>query len=584
MLLNVFRQDSELPKQQVQLYRRGLLASIEEANDARRQSLQTWRLDLRSKLIVAARIAASCLFSNRSEIWIGHQSQVAPIRAVVLSEIAGGYEPSLLSSFHVGEAELREALLTSLFVPIGTNLFGWTHQTFAEFLSAYYLVEHHLTAEELLDFLRSGEATGRIPPQLIEVAAWAASMQPDFFRTLIRLEPAILLRSDVAALPEDREALVRELLQRFDSEELHDFHQDFLSRYGRFNHPRLAQQIRPYILAKSKNRIVRRVAIDIAQANNLVELANLLADVALDATDDIHIRAQAASAVWRISHPDPKARLKPLVAKDHEEDVDDELKGYALRALWPGQLSVPELLRSLTLPKKYNFFGAYAFFLIELEVPALSEADALIVLDWMTRVLKDEKHHTTFDRVIPKLLTSVCNSSDIDSVRSRLAEFLLQAVCDGAYWSYSENIKRSFVALSIDNDRRKALIISILRRETENTERDQAALLSGGPIPLLNREDLPWLVSLLIEEVKSETKRSLANIIVGQTFGRSLDEISFVWDAADDYPFLLEAYTGIYRRSFLRCRKMAAGRLSAQATERCRGTGSAVCNGQPNRE
>jgi hypothetical protein len=286
MLLNVFRHESELPKQQVQLYRRGLLASIEEANDVRRQSLQTWRLDPRSKLMVAARIAASCLFSNRSEIWIGHQSQVAPGRAVILSEIAGGYEPSLLSSFHVGEVELREALLTSLFVPIGPDLFGWTHQTFAEFLSAYYLVEHQLTADDILDFLRgSGEVTGQIAPQLIEVAAWVASMQPEFFRTLVRFEPAILLRSDVAAaLPEDREALVRELLRKFDNAELHDFHQDFRSRYGRFNHPRLEQQLQPYILAKDKNRIVRRVAIDIAVANNLTNLADLLAGVALDTT------------------------------------------------------------------------------------------------------------------------------------------------------------------------------------------------------------------------------------------------------------------------------------------------------------
>jgi len=247
MLLNVFRHESELPKEQVQLYRRGLLSSIEEANDSRREHLQTWRLDIRSKLMVSARIAASCMFSNSFEIWTGHQSLAAPNRAVVLSEIAGGYEPSLLSSFHVGEAELREALLTSLFVPIGTDLFGWAHQTFAEFLSAYYLVEHQLTADDLLEFLRgSGEANGQIPPQLIEVAAWAASMQPAFFRALVRFEPAILLRSDVAAaLPEDREALVGELLRRFENDELHDLRLDFRSRYGRFHHPRLSEQLRP---------------------------------------------------------------------------------------------------------------------------------------------------------------------------------------------------------------------------------------------------------------------------------------------------------------------------------------------------
>src|SRR5262249_19740768 len=55
MLLSVFQVEAELPRQQIQLYRKGLLASIEEANATRRSNRQTWHLDLRSKLMVAAR-------------------------------------------------------------------------------------------------------------------------------------------------------------------------------------------------------------------------------------------------------------------------------------------------------------------------------------------------------------------------------------------------------------------------------------------------------------------------------------------------------------------------------------------------
>jgi hypothetical protein len=98
MLLNVFRQEATLPKRQVELYRKGLLASIEEANETRRSNRVTWWLDTRSKLMVAARIAACSVFSNSFEIWTGHQSQVPPERATILSEIAGGYEPTLGSS------------------------------------------------------------------------------------------------------------------------------------------------------------------------------------------------------------------------------------------------------------------------------------------------------------------------------------------------------------------------------------------------------------------------------------------------------------------------------------------------------
>lgn len=401
MLLNVFREEAALPRRQVELYRKGLLASIEEANETRRANRQTWWLDTRSKLMVAARIAACNVFSNSFEIWTGHQSQVPPERSVILSEIAGGYEPSFNSSFAVGEAELRETLLTSLFVPLRPLLFGWSHQTFAEFLAAYYLLEHGLTAEEALRFFRGpDDASSQISPQLAEVAAWLASMQPDFFRALVRFDPAILLKSDVAAAePEDREILVGELLQRIDNEVLHDFQLDFRTRYDRLGHPRLAEQLRPYIFDKSKNRVVRRVAIDIAEANKRNVLATALADVALDATDDIHIRSQAAHAVAACSENEAKGKLKRLLRGDQPEDIDDELKGYALRALWPSQLSVRELLQNLTKPKRSNLIGAYYFFLTELQLPSLSETEALQVLQWCIESSPRTRDHTPFDRV-----------------------------------------------------------------------------------------------------------------------------------------------------------------------------------------
>jgi hypothetical protein len=253
MLLNVFEQNHDLPRERVQLYRRGLLASIEETNVLRRKNRQTGRLDIGSKLMVASRMAAATVFSNSSQIWLGLHSEKQPDRSVTLSEIAGGLEPAMGFSFPVGETELYEVLFTSLFIPISSDTFVWSHQTFSEFLAAYYLVEHGLTAGEMLDFLRNSSANATIAPQLYEVAAWIASMVPEFFRALADVEPSILLRSDVSsAAPVDRERLVGELLNRFDREEIHDFDYGARSRYNRLHHPTLASQLTPYIGDKSK--------------------------------------------------------------------------------------------------------------------------------------------------------------------------------------------------------------------------------------------------------------------------------------------------------------------------------------------
>jgi len=84
------------------------------------------------------------------------------------SALVGGFEPASNGSFSVGEVELHQALLTSLFSPVSDGLFTWSHQTFAEFLSAYYLIERGLNSRSLLEYLRPSEGA-RIPPQLREV-------------------------------------------------------------------------------------------------------------------------------------------------------------------------------------------------------------------------------------------------------------------------------------------------------------------------------------------------------------------------------------------------------------------------------
>jgi len=500
--------------------------------------------------MVAARIAACSIFSNSFEVWTGHQSQVPPERAVILSEIAGGYEPSLNSSFSVGEAELRETLLTSLFVPLRPLLFGWSHQTFAEFLAAYYLLEHGLTAEEALRFFRgSDETNSQISPQLTEVAAWLANMQPDFFRILVRTDPAILLKSDVAAAdPNDRATLVEELLRRIDNEELHDFQLDFRTRYDRLGHPRLREQLESYIFDKSKNRVVRRVAIDIAEANNLSDLAIALADVALDATDDIHIRSQAAHAVAASSEIQAKVKLKQLIRGNQPEDVDDELKGYALRALWPDQLSVHDLFPILATPKRSNLIGSYYFFLTELQLPALSEAEAVAAIQWCMDSPPRTEGHELLDRVTFHFLARVFEASESPRVRERLADFLLGAMREGTYWSYGDEFRKLFLGILLSQDHtrlRRELILSIIDRATIRGEQEWPLLL-GGSNPLLSGQDLTWLIELLKTPTGEDVRKQLVQLVVGQTFSQMLDDLLFVWEAAAEIPELSSALASAY--------------------------------------
>jgi len=103
--------------------------------------------------------------------------------------------------------------------------------------------------------------------------------------------------------------------------------------------------------------MARRAALSIAESCNVVELQDILATVALDATDDTHIRSRAAHAVGSIGDSAAKRRLRPLVCGQCEQDSQDELKGYAMQALWPDDLTPEELFGNLSAPRQFG--GTY---------------------------------------------------------------------------------------------------------------------------------------------------------------------------------------------------------------------------------
>lgn len=545
MLINIFQQQFELPKRQVDLYRRSLLASVEEANLVRRSRRQVGTLDNQSKLMVIARIATATIFSNSSEIWTGLQSASIPVRSLVLSEIAGGHEPALGMAFAVGDMELRESILTSLFIPIGDERVSWAHQTFPEFLSAFYVVQHGLTAEEISSFLRGPHEVERIPPPLREVAAWIASMRPDFFEHLVALEPEILLRSDVAAAsPELRALLVEQLLKRFENLEIHDFQSEIRSRYGRLYHEKLYVQLIPYLEDKTKGIMPRRVAIDIAEANRLLELAQKLANVAVDATDEINIRAQAATAISVIRDEVSIIRLKPLISADIPEDLDDELKGSVLRAIWPEHLTLSELFAVLTKPKNDSFFGAYWGFIRSLKLPEFTSTDAIDGLQWLRKVLtQPEQYSSYFKEIASEALVGAWQRSRDLHVRNVLADFYSDFLRSGEYLSFGELLKNfNKVYLESPDDDRRNFIKAVLEKAVNPGGVDRLTWAGlTQPYPLITKGDINWFLQAILALSDQLPGSVLNELIVSLTFAFSIDDMIPVWSAAETTPGLAEA-------------------------------------------
>ena len=258
---------------------------------------------------------------------------------------------------NVGEDAIRDTLNTGLFSSRGPNLFGFAHQTYQEYLAAQYLGRTDI--QQIRELLTHPYDTKVIVPQLQETAAWVAGQRPDVMRWIMSIEPENLLRSDLSTSDAPfREELTRELLQRFAHDDLFD-DLSLRENYRKLAYPGMVHQLKPIIESKVASFIVRRAAIDIAEACGVLDLQTLLADIALDTSEIVVLREQAAHAVCEIADVDTRRKLQALAEGKIDDDPDDELKVCGLKCMWPSHWDVSRLLENLTPVKNKNFVGIY---------------------------------------------------------------------------------------------------------------------------------------------------------------------------------------------------------------------------------
>lgn len=396
-LIETYSQNGQLPPTQKKLYLEGCRLLCKEINPDRCDAGFVGTLTPDKKLIVAARIAAVTVFGNRAGIWLGEDYQSSD-KDVTVQELSGGKEKADGDEFAVGRDEIKEALGTGLFSSLGTHRIGWTHQTYAEFIAAWYLVQHQMSLTQMMSLItHPNDPDRKLVHQLHETAAWLAGMLPDVFREIMKADPDVLLRSDVATVDvKDREALVENLLKLYDEEKLlHTFGN--YGYYRKLNHPGLVEQLRLYIRNANKSFQARHIAIDIAKVCKLEDLQDALVEVALDSSQSIQIREDAASAVCRIGNNEVKARLKPLAIGEAGDDPNDELKGYALRAVWPEHITAEELFTLITPPKAKISGGTYQRFLAQELAPHLQVAELPIALKWVEEQQSRCKRQPSFE-------------------------------------------------------------------------------------------------------------------------------------------------------------------------------------------
>ncbi len=548
LLAKLARSGEPLPSSLAELYEKGLRELCKEPNRSRRDARRPVRLDPDRRYAVAARIAALMIFANKSAIRRDESESDRADGDISVAELASGSEVDALNGeFPVTEHDVQEVLDdTGLFDARGTDRLAWSHRTFAEFLASRYLIHRRFRDEQIKSLLLAPLPPAKVIPPLHETAAWLAGANPTVFQTLVAHDPVVLLESDVAiASPTARASLVEALLQTARAGNFDSVFANLQSRYRPLDHPDLATQLEPIFRDQTAQPDARRLAIDLARECQVAALQRSLADIALNRAESLPIREGAAYALTTSPDPTAKRRLRGLLETNLEEDTNDELRGFALTALWPDSLTVEEVFLFVTAPRRPNFGGHYRyFFLHEKLLQNLTPDDLPCALDWV--ILQDEIGNPSDYR--HKLVQAILRKSwahlDRDPVADRVVDIvwkwlddhpllwpLVDHPPDDILWADADK-RRKFLQLLIDRLANGSDAITTPR--SDNLIRSIRYHFVGG-------EDGEWLLGLLDRGGEPRRRAVLAQLILAwaESFiPRLLDALI---EAAERHPELADA-------------------------------------------
>ncbi|WP_437942694.1 SIR2 family protein [Sorangium sp. So ce341] len=515
-LLEKYRRSGKLPRTRLELYEEGCRILCEESSRSRRGARRTGKLRAPERLAIASRIAAVCVLGRRSVVFTGQDLGTVPPEAVTLEDLAGAAEPSASGQVTVDTGALEDVLdVSGLFAPRGSDQIGWAHQTYAEFLAARFLRERGLSTEQLVGQVSNG-AMGCVIPALRETVAWLASMSfasmnKEFFQRMLAVDPESLLGSDFALVGSaEREALVGVLLEKLDRREMSIM--TILHRrelWARLDHAGLADQLRPYITGRDRYAMARRAALEFTDACKVVALQDVVADVALDGSDDKDIRSLAARALLRIGSRETKRRLLPLLHGDRQADPDDELKGYALLALWPDELTAAELFASLTPIHEEFDGGSYGHFLRRLRdtLPPAALPDAL---RWTLKLPSRRETPRALTKLLDKILRTAWERIEDAEVRALLAQAVVRrlAVYDDIF---ERRGHRDEVTPdpARDDGRRRLLATAMIDLLPWGRYHTSSIVRHGLVVP----KDVPWVIERLRVGTTSAERGHWASIL-----------------------------------------------------------------------
>ena len=421
-------------------------------------------------------------------------------------------------------AALRDVLDTGLFSSRGLSRQGWRHQTYAEYLAAYHLNESDVSLQVLRSIFLHQDGSGRVIPQIREIAAWLAGMNAGFFQLVVRSDPEVLLRGDLAAAsPSERALVAQRLLEAYASGEITAPTWDTRQYLDRLNNPELAKIVQPYLSDPLRPKQARIAAIEIIRDCRLAGLQKSLVAIALDPKEISDVRFYAAATVAEIGDSDGRAALRQLAFGPAGDDPQDDLRGYGLIAAWPGHITAAELFSALTAVKAPNYIGSYRRFLCSDVAAHLDSHDIVTAVNWARQHAAGHDYSDPLRSLASGILERALDHRDEPAVMDVLALALFERA--QIYADYAQIAAKLY---ALGDDARRAIARAMF--SVAGTKEHGALYLMD--ICAICPRDIPWLLSELSRATNAAIRQIIAEAISRRLESEDVDTFSAVLTAA----------------------------------------------------
>lgn len=391
-LMSQFEDGTTFSSSRWVLYERGCAALLKESK-RRRDDGNLSLPDPRLRLHLAGFIAACALLTNKVEIRLDAADEVqSDFSWLDIGQLAhlplrvGG------NNWLASREQFTEVMQSGLFMAKGSGAFVFAHRTYAEFLAAHFITSLGQSVEEVMSVLTLPDGSGRLVPQLRELAAWISQKSQQILSRVLTAEPMMVFDSSVSLTDEAHTAEIFDKLSDLIEQRRFPIYDHALIRsYGKLAHPGLLEKLIVVLRDKSRLNALRQFAADVASACGLVQEIPALVSIALDASDEPDVRQCAANAIRDSGPPALKRNLFPLMEGGHPEDVDDELKGIALHCAIDLDVPIGSLVADIKREKRSSYSGSYAHALRRLENTDVLSSDVPQMLAWLQAEFGEER-------------------------------------------------------------------------------------------------------------------------------------------------------------------------------------------------